>query len=68
MKTRHPVIVPDDRTISVYMASGAVIRLRPNELVGWPVSDLKPNRRNLIELTEQANAATFKSSKRHRAQ
>jgi hypothetical protein len=48
------------------MTSGAVIRLKPSELVGWVVSDLKPTRRNLIAMTEQLQLASSKSSARSR--
>ena len=57
MKPRRSVTLPlDDRTIFVHMTSGAVIRLRPSELIGWIVSDLKPKRRNLIDLSRQLKA------------
>jgi len=57
MKPRRPVTLSrDDRTILVHMTSGAVIRLRLSELVGWVVSDLKPKRRNLIALSEQVGS------------
>ena len=59
MKTRRSLTLPDDRTISVHMTSGAVIRLRPSELVGWVVGDLKPKRRNQIELANEIKAAPF---------
>jgi len=45
------------------MTSGAVIRLRPSELIGWIVSDLKPKRRNLIALTKRVEVASSKSSR-----
>jgi hypothetical protein len=41
------------------MTSGAVIRLRPSELVGWIVGGLKPKRPNLIEPTKQNRALAF---------
>ena len=63
MKPRRPVTLSrDDRTILVHMTSGAVIRLRPSELVGWVVGDLKLKRRNLINLTKQLKVASSKSS------
>ncbi len=43
----------------MHMTSGAVIRLRPNELVGWVVSGLKPKRPNLIEPTKQNQGRAF---------
>jgi len=67
MKPRHPVTLRrDDRTILVHMTSGAVIRLRPSELVGWVVGGLKPKRKNLIDLTKQVTVAASKSSARSR--
>jgi len=38
------------------MTSGAVIRLRPSELVGWIVGDLIPTRGNLIALSKQVGS------------
>ena len=43
------------------MTSGTVIRLKPSELVGWVVSDLKPTRRNLIAMTEHVKLASSNS-------
>ncbi len=57
MKPRRAVtLTDDDRTIYVHMTSGAVIRLRPSELVGWVVGDLKPTRRSLIALSKQVGS------------
>jgi len=64
MKLRRSVTIPrDDRTILVHMTSGEVVRLRPSELVGWVVGDLKLKRRNLIDLTKQVKIASSKSSR-----
>jgi hypothetical protein len=58
MKTLRPITLPnDDRTVVVHITSGAVIRLRPSELV--VVSDPKAKRRHQIYLANQIKAGAF---------